>query len=656
MSGIYSNLRFRVLAALLTIASGLAACNGTAVVTMTSTASQDNFLAYRVGLVSVQLESSSGNAGLKILPTSTTVDFAGLTDVSEVLGAAAVSKGSYKSALVTLDYSAAQIVYDDGSLNGVALTPVGANGRALGLVKLTVKLDPSGSFDVSSKGASQLALDFNLAASNVVNLNAKTVTVTPLIAGSAAPIDSKQVRIRGPISGVAAGGLSATSGSSFTMGVMPFNGTVRGAGNLSVVPSDTTTYEINGIESSGTTGLGQLASLGAGALTVAYGTLTTTDQTSTTTTPTIATTPTGTTTPTDTPTDATTPTDTALTTTSITTTTVTFTATQILAGSSVQGGNSDRLTGIVSARSGDTLTVEDGTLVANDGTETFLGGTTFVVMGPNTLITVFGQSAVEINGPQQVTVGSAIDAFGVASIQSLGNATLDANAGRLRLDPVTASGLVTAQGSGTLNLNLAFLGGRSIAPFDFIGSGIDPRQYVVTTIGNTTTGTLDLSNSTVGAPVIVTGLPSSFGAAPPNFTAATLLDPTTIEAELAVDWGSGTATPFTTYDTSAIDLNARNTSIGARHQIKVGAQIIDIAGLPSNPQIVPSATASNTVYSISHVLSSTIENFNTYDAFVTQLQSQLNGTTLVTGLTAVGQYTAATFSFAATSITLALNN
>ena len=638
----------------------LAACNGTAVVTMTSTASQDHFLAYRVGLVSVQLESSSGSAGLKILPTSTTVDLAGLTDVSEVLGAAAVSKGSYKSSLITLDYSAAQIVYDNGSLNGVALTPVGANGQALGLVKLTVKLDPDASFDVSSKGASQLALDFNLAASNAVNLNAKTVTVTPLIAGSAAPIDNKQVRVRGPLVGVAVGGLSATAGSAFTMGVMPFNGAVRGTGNLSVIPSDSTTFEINGVESTGSVGLGQLASLGAGALTVAYGTLTTTDQTSTTTTPTI-TTPTDTTTPTD----ATTPTDTALTTTSITTSTISFTATQILAGSSVQGGGSDRVTGIVSARSGDTLTIEDGTLVANDGTESFLGGTTFVIMGPNTVVTVFGQSIVEINSPQQVSVGSAIDAFGVASVQSVGNATLDASAGRVRLDPVIASGLVTVQGSETLNLNLAFLGGRSIAPFDFVGTGADARQYIVSTAnagttittGNVaTTGPLDLSNATVGAPVIVTGLPNSFGAAPPNFTASALLDPTTIAAELVVDWGAGTAAPFTTYDTSAIDVDLRNAGIGTRHQIAIGAQNINILGLSSNPQIVPNSTASATVYSIGHTQSATIENFNTYDAFITQLQTELKGSTLATELTAVGQYTPGNFSFAATSITLSLND
>jgi len=51
-----------------------------------------------------------------------------------------------------------------------------------------------------------------------------------------------------------------------------------------------------------------------------------------------------------------------------------------------------------------------------------------------------------------------------------------------------------------------------------------------------------------------------------------------------------------------------------------------------------------------------IESFNGYDAFITQLQSELNGGTQATGMTAVGQYTAATFAFSATSITLFLNN
>ncbi len=63
-----------------------------------------------------------------MLPASTTVDLVSLLDVSEVLGAAAVAKGSYTGAIITVDYSAAQIVYDNGSVDGLALTPVVQTG------------------------------------------------------------------------------------------------------------------------------------------------------------------------------------------------------------------------------------------------------------------------------------------------------------------------------------------------------------------------------------------------------------------------------------------------------------------------------------------------------------------------------------------------
>jgi len=595
----------------------LAACNGTAIVTLTSTASTDHFLAYRVGLVSVQLQASSGKSGLTVLPASTIVDFATLTDVSEVLGAAAVAKGSYTSALITLDYTSAQIVYDDGSVNGVTLTPVGTGGQALGQIQLTVNLDPSDRFSVAANRSSQLALDFNLAAGNVVNLTNNTVTVTPMIAASAAPIDSKQVRIRGPLAGVANTGAAATADTSLTMRAAPFNSAASGAGKLGVILSGATTYEINGSAWTGGAGVGQLAALGTGTLTVVYGTLAS-----------AAVTASG----------------------GTSSTNVSFIAAQVLAGGSVQGAGLDRVSGIVSARNGNTLAIEDATLIGNDGSDTFIAGTTFVDIGPNTLVTVFGQSAAQFNSPQQVSVGSRIDAFGVASSPSPGAATLDASAGRVRLDGTTASGLVTARGLGALSLDLKYLGGRTAAAFDFVGSGAAPAQYVINT------GALDLTNASVGAPVVVTGLPNSFGVAPPDFTASTLLDPTTIEAELAVDWGAGTAAPFTTYDSTAIDLDVHNTSIGVRHQIQVGAQTTDVTRLSSDPLIVPNQTASSTVFAIGHSVSSTIESFNTYAAFITQLQAELNGTTEATGMTATGQYTESTFSFTATSITLLLNN
>jgi hypothetical protein len=630
-----SGARRRALAAPLGLAlAALAACNGTAVVTMTSTASTDNFLAYRVGLVSVQLQSGGGKSGLAILPASTTVDLAKLTDVSEVLGAPGVAKGTYTRALITLDYSSAQIVYDNGSVNGVPLAAVDANGRLLDQVQLTVTLDPSASFTVSSRGTSQLSLDFNLAASNVVDLSRATVTVTPMMAASAMPIDVKPVRIRGPLMSVGNSALTS-AGASFTMGIMPFNSSTNGTGQLAVVPNDATAYEINGIESTGSVGLGQLGGLSTGTTAVAYVTMTPAN--SATTTPIAASAATAPANPTS-----------AL-----------FTATQVLAGGSVQAaGLEDRVSGIVLARSGDIVAVEDATLVGADGTDTFLVGTTDVILGPNTLVTVFGQGGggTVLNGPQLVSVGSAIDAFGVATVATLatgeisGNATLDASAGQIRLDPTTASGLITAAGSGTLNLNLASLGGRSVGPFEFAGTGISATRYVVNT------GTLDLANSTLGVPVIVTGFPNSFGVTPPDFTASTLLDPTTIQAEMVVDWSAGTTAPFAALGSSAISVDAHNRSIGPRHQIQIGAQTIDVVGLASNPSIVPNTASSNMVFTVGHASSGTTESFNTYAAFVARLQAELNGTTRVTGMTAVGQYTASTFSLSATSITLFLNN
>jgi hypothetical protein len=620
---------------------GLAACSGaTAVVTMTTTPSTDNYLAYRVTLVSVDLMTSSGGSELTILPASTIVDFATLTNLDEVLGATSIPRGTYTSAVVTLDYTSSQIIFDNGSIDGVQLAPIDVNDQPLGVVQITVTLDPNNTFGVASKGQALLAMNFNMGASNVVDLTNNTVLVTPMVAASALPIDAKQVAIRGPLQGVTNPTTTSTTSASFNMGAMPFNSTATatGGGVLSIVPTAATTYEINGKASLGTPGVTALTALGSGTLAIAYGTLTATDETSSTSN-------------TEAEEEDETTADGIEESSIATSTDVTFSATQVLAGSSVQGAGFDKVTGVVTARSGNTLAMQDATLVGADGSDTFLPGTTTVTMGPNTVITEFGQGAGAYT-LAQVSVGSSIDAFGILTSQSSGNATMDASAGRVRLDLSTASGLVSAQGSGSVNLTLSQLGGRAVAPFNFTGSGASASQYVVST------GSLSLTNSTAGAPVLVTGLTSSFAAASPNFTATTLLDPTTINAELILDWGVATATPFSTFDSSGIDLDIAAGGIGVRHEIQVGAQVTDLIGLSSEPIIVPSTstTAGDQIFTIGHSVSSTTENFDTFAAFVTQLQSELNGSALATNLTVVGQYSASTFTLTASSITLTLQN
>ena len=651
----------------------LAACNGRAVVTLTATPSTDNYLAYRVGLVSIQLQTSNGRTAGAVLPKGTTVDLARLTNLSEVVGAASLAAGNYSEASITLDYSSAQIIYDNNTVNGLALKPVNASGQPLGQVTLLLYLDPSDQLGVVRGSSARLSLAFNLAASNVVSTTDKTVTVMPLMVASTQPLDNKVVRIRGPF-----GSINSSSTGFTTGGIVPFDFGNSGAGSLGVGVQSVTTFEINGTPSTGTAGITQMAALKSGEMVEAYGTLTTSTSSSSSL---LSTTTPASTTEVSTCSDGTTPVTgttgalicadgSTLTTTaegadntSGVATNVNFSASEVLAGSSVQGGGFDRVSGIVTGRSGDTLTIDQGTLLTNEGTNSLVDGTATVKIGANTQVTQFGAASVESNGTQDISVGSLVYAFGTASAISSSTVTLDASAGRARLGQTTVSGLVTAPGTDTLTLSLASpgatLGGRSAASFDFAGTGTSPSVDASASAYQVTTADLTLTNATSGSPVQVTGTVAPFGAGSAtagDLIGTALLDYTTIDALLVMDYGAGTPAPFASYSTTEVVLDAQNGAVGVRHEIQIGAQTVNIVGIQSNPIIVPNASATNTIFTIGHAVSGTFENFDTYSAFVTQLQLELNGEVLATGVTAVGQFTTATYTFSASSLTLFLNN
>ena len=204
----------------------LAACNGTALVTLTATpASVTGFLAYRVKLVAVEIQDSSGAGSQSVLPAALSVDLAQVTSVGEILSASTVKKGNYTRVTVRLDYSHAQIVADDGSLAGMMLTPQDAGGKALGELALTLQFDPANPLRITTGSTSQFELDVRLAATNSVNLSTRTVTVTPVLLASALPIDAKTLRLRGPLTA------ANSSNSNYTAAIEPFDGLVLGAGS-----------------------------------------------------------------------------------------------------------------------------------------------------------------------------------------------------------------------------------------------------------------------------------------------------------------------------------------------------------------------------------------------------------------------------------------
>ena len=604
---------------------------------MTMTDAAGDFLSYQVNLVSLQLKKADGTM-VETLPATTAVDFVQLISLNEILSARQIPPGDYVAAQVTVDYTNAAIMVDDGSGNGVAVKPVDSTGAALGQLQLMVQLDNKNHLQINAAKTSRIAFDFNLLASNMVDLTAKTVTVSPVLVASITPVDNKQIRVRGEIAAV------DTANSAYTVQVDPFHDhNDDKLSPLTVHTTDTTTFEINGTPFAGAAGLAQLATLPSNTISVAFG--------------------------------------------SVDPTALTFTASSVLAGSSVEGGGFDHISGTVIARVGNTLTVHgahmqdhdngdnsgsggSGSGDDHDGGDNFVAGNSTVMIAAATTVTEQGQSsATPAHTIAEISVGSLIDAFGTASKDGSGKVTVDATAGRIRLDFTQVQGVLNAVGTKQLTIKLNSIDRLPASLFNFAGTGSaagaagDPTQYVLST------GSLSLAPFTVGSSLMGIGFVAPFGSTPPDFDAITLAggsqgdiddndndnDNSGKGAQMDIDWGnSGTTAPFKTLDATHLDLDVANASIGNHHRIQVDPQDIDITALASDPSIV--AASGMTQFAITGRHGRGTDNFSSFADFEAALAKDLDGTTTALRLTADGQYDAAGNTFSARRITILLSN
>jgi hypothetical protein len=679
---------------------------------MTITDAAGDFLTYKVNLVSLQLQKSDGTL-VETLPATTTVDFVQLIDLSEILSARQIPPGDYVAAQVTVDLTNATIMVDDGTGAGVAVKPVDSSGAALGQLQLMVQLDNKNDLKINAAKASRIAFDFNLLASNMVDLTAKTDTVSPTLVASVVPMDNKQIRVRGAIAAV------DTANSDYTINVDPFH---DHDGNklspLVVHTTDSTTFEINGKPFAGAAGLAQLATLPSDTMTLALGTLQTSDQT--------------------------------------------FTATSVLAGSSAEGGGFDHIVGNVVARNGNTLTIHGARMDGRSGSDDddFIAANSTVSVAAATAVTTEGQSSTTpAHTIAEISVGSLIDAFGTASKDNTGNVTLDATAGRVRLDLTQVQGALLGSGTGKITLNLKTIDRQPVSLFNFTGTGsgtgsdTNPTKYVVAT------GALDVSQLSVGELALGIGFVNPFGTTPPDFKAVTVAGvvmgdndncdgnnncmcngnsggsnncmcngdgngdgggnnncmcngnsggsgsnncmcngdgngdgggnnncmcsgdgsgdgggnnncacngngggsnncPNNVAAgaELDIDWGnSGTTKPFKTLTATSLDLDVANASIGGNHEIETNPQNIDLKSLAADVSIM-GAGSGMTLFSITGQHGRETRNFGSFADFEAALAADLGGTTTALRLTAEGSYDAATHTFTAQRITILLSN
>jgi hypothetical protein len=549
-----------------------------------------DFVSYSVDVLSIKLQRANG-AQVETLPQTTRIDFAQLTDLSDLLSVASLAPGDFVKGSIKLDYTNADIEVQKGT-DSVKATPVDSNGNPLGVTELEVRLDGRDHLVITRGRATFLAIDFNLAASNSVDLTPTppVVTVRPFIVAAVQPVEDKDLRVRGPLVSVDA------AASSYIVNVRPWFLPSGDHGQITVHTSSTTSFEIDGATSTGADGLKALAAEAAGTVTVAIGTLDTSTRD--------------------------------------------FTADTVLAGTSVPGEGLDAVQGNVVSRAGNTLTVKGAFAVHRDHRLDFQR-TVIVTVGANTKVTKAGSTGVV--DTSAISVGQSIVALGTLSPPVSGgptpvaSATLDATAGRVRLQPTELHGAVKSVVAGTLTLQLRAIDRLDVAMFDFAGTGAatasdaDPSNYEVQT------GALSLANLVPGEAAKVIGFVTPFGSAPPDFVGATVVDHRDLPSTLGIGWGAaGTTAPFVSMDATGLVIDITNMSIGDRHFILSGMQKVDILTLASSPTIAP--TAGRGMYGVwepGHV-----ELFEHFAEFQTKLAARLAAGDALMSLTASGAYDA----------------
>src|SRR5580658_4085625 len=336
---------------------------GTPVITMGSGNgnSEPEFAAYIVTVDDITLTRNDGTL-VEPLATPETVDLAKITSLSELVEAPAVPSGTYLSATLTLDYTSASIlVNSDGQ--AIPVTPEDPSGDVMSSASVTITFDPANPLVINISQSVRVNVDIDLTASNTIDLANSTVTVQPFLVMSAAPLDATVMRARG---------LYVTEQSvpsGFIMNMRPFYDLVSALGALTVNTNAQTYYNINGVTYTGAAGLTAISGLLESTSVVAYGTLD-----------------------------------------SLVGITPSFNATSIYAGSSQEGDLAEYLTGTVSARSGDVLTLRGVTYLDPVGNFDYFASMP-VGIGTSSIVSEDGVAAPNLS-INSISVGQQINVSG----------------------------------------------------------------------------------------------------------------------------------------------------------------------------------------------------------------------------------------------------
>lgn len=583
--------------------------NGTPVVVMTATNS--HFTSFIVSIDSITLTRDDGNI-FNGLTLAEQVDLARVVDLSQLLEAPAIPTGNYKQGTITLDFSAPIIDYDSNG-QSVALTATDNSGAALTTLTLTFNFDPNHPLVINYQQGVNLGLEFDLAASTIVNPSAGTMTFTPMVVASTQVANNNPVAVRGLFL------ITQPGSSEFIMNSLPaYDYNLYGAtfGAVNVVIDSNTVYDLNGVPYTGTAGLTAMNSLPLNSVVGVRGTIT-----------------------------------------DISGVTPVLHATQVLAGNSQEGPLVDHVSGTVSARSGNTVTLHNAFEVLRASAFQSYGlpllyfyNDATVVLGSTTIITTDGSGAPGTSDTA-ISVGQQIEAIGQASNdQTSGALTMDVTQGEVRVQPTRLWGTLTSATPGSLQTNLAAIGPAEVAAYNFAGTGVssasdsNPASYLVNT------GTLDESATPTNTPLRIDGMVAPFGSAPPDFTATAVATSPAVDSLLQVEWPAGTLAPFSSSSSSGLVVDLSNSALTSA-TIDTGPYSVPVSSLSASPTIVPDPNGTN--FSVGAGTQAVMNTFLTFAGLVTQVGTELSASHSMHKLVAVGHYDPGTNTFIAKQVDLA---
>jgi hypothetical protein len=610
---------------------------GVAWTTLTTTDDTAQFTSYLVTIDSVVLVGQL-NGAVSAVAVPETVDFTKLTNLSELWATASLPVDTYTSAIITLDYTNAQISV---MVNGapVKVSIVDPSGAVPTTIAVTVTLDKSNLLVLqptfATSNALRLAINYDMSASNKVNLTTSppTLTVKPFLSAATTAADSKLIRVRGPLIN------SSVNGGTYTVVVRPFFDEVNSLGTDTIFNDANTVYTLGGVTYVGAPGLTALSQTSAGSTeTAAYTTFEPT------------------------------PTPAAGVSAGI------FHSKYVVAGGTLEDFFTDGMEGDVIARSGNTLTVRGATLFANAAQVVqYEDLDSQVIVGPNTQVTADGVSTLGALNYNSIAVGQHIVARGLYSVSSAGVTVLDstgssADTGSVRLQSTELFGSLISSVAGSLQLNLSGIENWPASVYNFAGNGTAAAQDPTAANFTVNTGALALPTPTAGDPLWIDGYVTPFGSAPPAFLAQSINAEASVPGTLAVVWtGTGTAAPFATLTTTGLTIDLTNAAFGSG-QLRIGAETIDIKTLSTTPTIAPAVAAPDPTSglplfvprfsvgagAIASTTTSPIMSFNDFAAFVTQLTTTFATPTSATQFVARGLFDRASNTFTASSIDVVL--